>query len=95
MNELAAMTIMRYIEEYLFEPEWSWPQAEFYRRTYSRWAAYEILELVLDHPFIPADVVIDEFMLKMLYLSHTAENVNNSIMFSIAADAADEIRLIV
>jgi len=91
INEAAAMAIMRYIEEYLFEPKASWCKHEFEKRSYSWWAANEILEGVMDHPMSPADTIIEEFIFKMSLYSCVAEDSKVSFIFSIAQDTAEDI----
>lgn len=89
MNEAETMIIMRYIEEYLFEPGINWPKKEFDIRSYSRWVAYEILELIMDNPFISAESLIQGLIIKMIYLSCISDNNNNA--FTIAVDTAEDI----
>ena len=91
MNEEAVQVIIDYIDEYLFEPYANWPKNWFNQRTYSRWAANEILGLVIDNPLTPPSMVIDEFLVKMSYYSCVSENQNISIIFSTAVDTAENI----
>lgn len=90
-NEAATRLIITYIEECLFEPKASWCKHEFEKRSYSRWAANEILEGVMDHPMSPADIIIEEFILKMSLYSCVAEDSKVSFIFSIARDTAEDI----
>lgn len=95
MNEEAAQAITDYIEEYLFEPDANWPKSWFNQRTYSRWAANEILELIIDNPLTSPMIIIDEFLIKMSYYSCMSENQNISIIFSTAVDTAEDILCLV
>lgn len=90
-NELAVKSIITYMEECLFEPKTSWFKHEFEKRSYSRWAANEILEGVMDHPMSPADTIIEEFIFKMSLYSCVAEDSKASFIFSIAQDTAEDI----
>lgn len=94
MNEDAAIVIINYMEENLFEPKQNWPKDEFYRRSYSRWAANEILELVLKHPFDAAHSLIEGFFFQMLYFSHLSKSESANLIFSIAMETAEDILLL-
>lgn len=59
MNKDAVTAIDRYISEYLFEPFWNWPPYWFEERSYSRWAANEILERVKNSQEPPTEVIKD------------------------------------
>ena len=90
-NEIAIQAIMKYIEECLFEPRASWSKYEFEKRSYSRWAAYEILERIMDHPMTSADTIIEDFILKMSLYTHVTENTKVNFIFSTALDTAEDI----
>lgn len=91
MNELEVRAIRTYISEFLFEPQVNWPQLYFDERCYSIWAANEILQRILDHPFIPASKIIDEFAIKCSYFACFTENATANFIFSVALDVADDI----
>lgn len=92
MNDVAVSITMRYIDENLFEPQFKWPKIEFARRSYSRWAAYEILELLLDHPFYDAEILIEGFIMKMVYCTHVTENNGkSSFICTTTVDVAEDI----
>lgn len=90
MHDEEVITIFRYLEECLFEPMKDWPKEEFERRSYERWAAYEIVELLMDNPFTTADMVIDEFILKMIYFAYLAKEQKQQFIFAI--DVAETIQ---
>lgn len=90
MNDEAVIKIFRYLERYLFEPMKNWPKDEFEKRSYERWAAYEIIESLMNNPFTTADTVIDEFILKMISFAHLAKEQKQQFIFAI--DAAENIR---
>lgn len=94
MNESDILKIVKYMEECLFEPRLNWSKHWFENRTYSRWAADEILGLILDDPFTPSNVIIKKFIAKMESFSEVAEDTLASLIFSIAKDTAEEILLL-
>jgi len=67
----------------------NWPLCYFNQRSYSRWAANEILELVMDNPFSTPIDIIEEFIIKMDYFS--CIDLSTSLIFSIAKDTAEDI----
>ncbi len=91
MNDEAVITVLRYLEECLFEPMKDWPKEEFERRSYERWAAYEIVESLMDHPFATADTVISEFIVKMIYFASLAKE-QQKRQFIFAIDVAETIQ---
>ena len=90
-NESAVQAIINYTEESLFEPEASWPEYEFKQRSYSRWSAYEVLARVMDHPLTPPEVIIGEFIIKMVVCSYATGDKNKIFMFSVAQETAEAI----
>lgn len=92
MNDVAVSITMRYIDENLFEPRIRWSKVEFSRRSYARWAAHEILEVLMDHPFDDSEILIEDFIIKMFYCIHVAENNDkSSFVFVTAIDVAEDI----
>jgi hypothetical protein len=92
MTDEAIAIVVHYMEKFLFAPEKNWPKIEFDRRSYSRWAVNEILELLADHPFSPADAIIDGFIIRMSYFSCLVKNGDQR--FIVAIEAAEEIQSI-
>ena len=90
-SEAATRLIITYMEECLFEPKACWPKYWFEQRVYSRWAASEILELIMDHPLTPPDEVVYEFILKMVIYSEITESKEKRFIFSTAMDTAEDI----
>lgn len=86
--------ITNYIEECLFEPGVNWPEYWFSNRVYSRWAAYEILELIADNRLTPPDITVKEFIIKMKIYSYMAEGTKSEFIFSIAKAIAEDILLL-
>ena len=91
MNEDAALLIIEYMENYLFEPRKNWPAYWFEQRSFQRWAANEILELIMDHPLDSPDLIIDGFQLKMILFSCMTQSTKASQIFSIARETAESI----
>lgn len=86
MNELTVRALLDYLEE--DGPDISWPEEEFDAAAYSRWAASELVNAILDHPAEPAEDTIFEFVLKMQACVVMAREKPTGIPFSIAADFA-------
>lgn len=95
MNEIAIKEVMDYIENDLFEPGTSWPNHIFEERSYSRWAAYEIIQRLMDRPLDPPEITIEEFIFDMESYYAITENPRIEHIFSIAADIGKNILQIV
>ena len=55
-NDTAVQALLDYLRE-SDEPEIFWPRHHFEESCFSRWAAWEMIEAILDHPFDdPEDV---------------------------------------
>lgn len=85
------MTIYNYIEENLFAPARDWPEHEFRRRSYERWAAYKILKRILKAPEVEPFLVILYFRYQMDYLSRIREHSDAEFIFTTARNIVDEI----
>lgn len=101
MDEII-MKIQKYIDESLFEPHINWPKYEFLRRSYSRWAANEILCRILKEslkppPYITGfepeapSAIIREFIDEMDYYSDISTDVKKQRIFIIAKETAIDI----
>lgn len=90
-NEVAAYLIFECLEENLFEPNRQWPDDIFEERSYARWAAYELAEMLMDRPHESPDDIVQEFILKMQVMSAIATDPAKSRIFSIAAETAEDI----
>ena len=91
MNEIAIQEVKLYIEECLFEPRYNWPADIFEERSYSRWAAFEIIQRLMDQPFVSPILIIEGFMYEMASRSHIEEDLSKDHMFQIARDTAEDI----
>ena len=88
-NDTAVQALLDYLRE-SDEPEIFWPRHHFEESCFSRWAAWEMIEAILDHPFDDPEDVIEEFAIKMVLFSSIADGTDEGLIFSIAADFADE-----
>ena len=95
MSERAIMAILRHAEEHLFEPSQKWPRYEHEERSYSRWAAYEIIQLLMDRPLEDPRILIEGFMLQMISFSQRYDPRDGCNMFTVAADTANDILQII
>lgn len=94
MNELAVSVIQEYINKYLFEPRSNWPMYEFNVRSYSRWAANEIIGRIQNDSDRSPVNVISEFIREVdLYSEKTPTN-QSQLIFSVAKETAIDIILL-
>lgn len=103
MNDAVILqTIQDYIDEYLPAPQANWSKCEFDICCHARWAAYEIVERIIEEasklpPHITGQEskshieIIEEFMMEMDYYSEVSENKHSRLIFSIAKSIASEI----
>ena len=91
MNDLEISIVLRFIEDHLFEPGGSWSRQVLKERAYSRWAAYEIVRRLMDHPFDPVEVTIESFIFELIGAEYLAKNDKTAGMFSVAQDTAEDI----
>lgn len=91
MNETAIQKVINFIDEFLFEPTGRWPVEMFEERAYSRWAANEIIQRLLDCPFDAPEEVISRFIFEMSMNSHMATDEKKQRIFQIASETAMDI----
>lgn len=90
MNDSAIEKVIRYLDEQLFEPSHYWPSDIFEERSYSRWAACEVIQRLMDQPFEQPDTIVEAFIFEMSMYAYVG-GLSNRRMFSIARDAAEDI----
>ncbi len=91
----AASIILEYMDMHLFPPTFHWNKFEFKKRSYQQWAAYEIIERILDHPFDRALDIIENFMFEMyIYACCSDEDEHRTFIFQTAVETAEEIILL-
>ena len=76
--------ITNYINDCLFEPKANWSINWFKERSYSRWAANEILGLIIIDPLTQPTDIIYQFIINMNYYVCSLENANIRFIFSTA-----------
>lgn len=94
MNEAMVHAIIRYIDnidDFLFDPDEKRPAYWFDKRSYSLWAAEEVLRLVMDHPAEPPTMIAEAFMLNMTYLSGVAKSKEARFIFMFAMYSSGNI----
>lgn len=88
-NELAVIALCEYLYD-TGEPEVYWPQHWFEEVSFSRWAAGELIEAIMDHPFSPAMDTIEEFAIKMTAYRAASSGTDAEKIFKYAAEFAWE-----
>jgi hypothetical protein len=75
------------------EPDARWPEIEFNRAAYSRWAVDEILMLIVDHPEMSVLQVVNSFKNMMHeYSKYTScYNEDAKFIFDLAWEVASDI----
>lgn len=92
MYELEVETIQDYIDQCLFEPDYRWPKLEFERRSYSRWAASEILNRVqAEKDGRKVIDIIKEFLWEMDCHSEIDYDRHVAFIFETARETAEDI----
>ena len=91
MTDIAIQVIREYIDEYLFEPRNNWPSDIFEERAYARWAAFELINRIMDNPKEEPEKVIAKFLFDAIRLSNRTVNSEKARIFRIARDVAEEI----
>lgn len=102
MYDKDIFALQSYIEEFLFEPKSGWPKECFEDRSYSRWAAQEILERIIQEALQPPphitsrfprttiEIVVN-FIDDLSYLSNVREGSHHKRIFLYARYAAENI----
>lgn len=91
INELAAAKLVGFIEEHLFAPEASWDQHQFEKRSYQRWAAFELLERIMDHPLEEPEMLVEEFIITAGFYSGMNADSKTGFLFETAKETAEDI----
>ena len=88
-NDSAIYALIEFLYE-TPEPEVYWPQHWFEEVSFTRWAAGELMEAILNHPTVPALDTIEEFALKMTAYWANSDGTDAEKIFKYAADFAYE-----
>lgn len=73
------------------EPDIFQPDKDFKNLCFMRWTAAEMIEALLDNPAKDTDLVLEEFALKMMAFAAIAKGTDEGLIFSIAAEFADDV----
>lgn len=71
-NDTAVQALLDYLNE-SDEPEIYWPRHHFEESCFSRWAAWEMIEAIMDHPMKDPEDVIEEFALRWCFSHLSAD----------------------
>lgn len=88
-NDSVVYTLIRFLYE-TGEPEVYWPQHWFEEVSFTRWAAGELMEAIMDNPMVSAMDTIEEFAIKMTAYQATSDGTDAGKIFKYAADFAYE-----
>lgn len=91
MHEQAIQIITDYMNEHLFEASATWSKREFEKRSYARWAVFEILQEIMDSPYRQPICVLEEFICKTAMYANFSEKEKRSRRFQIAVEVAEEL----
>ena len=91
MNERALFVIEEYMYD-LFEPGKNWPEYEFRKRSYQRWAAEELSKCIRKHPNESVLKTVEDFVRKTKeYSEIDHDDRNDSFIFQVACDVTTDI----
>lgn len=88
----AVKTIQNYIQCEIPEPSIAWSMHEFQRRSYARWAAFELLDKISDNPFTPADEIAGRFLFDLMLCAKDSSSTQYFIICT-AMDTIEDIIL--
>ena len=86
----AAEIVAKYIQTNLSAPQIEWGRREFDQRIYERWAAEEILGLLLNSGERDPVAVVDGYLLGIIAATSVCLD-NKKLIFSSAIHTAEEI----
>ena len=90
-HDMAIKELEEYMQIYLFEPGANWSEYYFKERSYSRWAANEILTRLKEERKLTPVEITEEFISEMDDFSCMNKNPDSKLIFSIARDRAKDI----
>lgn len=70
MNEIAIAKVNAYIDERLFAPSRSWSDYKFEQRSYERWAAFEVIDILVRSRPQDAYANLQRLLLNTIIFSH-------------------------
>ena len=92
MNDHAIKFVQGCLNNY-FDPPYDsqWSESEKIQITFSKWALEEILSLIFDNPFTPAEETVENLAFRFrVYVEASATN-NQRLIFTIAAETAEDL----
>lgn len=93
MNEVSISVIQTYINDCLFDPARNWPECEFSRRSYARWAANEVLRRIQESDENPLDI-FDDFIAEMDDYADQSEDNSIRFIFDTAKETIEDLALL-
>ena len=90
----AVSIIKCYVDEYLPCPSFTWSKAEFQKRSYQRWAVYEICDRILDSPLTDPLITIEKFILETTIYACYSEDEHRNFIFQNAVETAEKLSLL-
>lgn len=73
------------------EPQANWPEEEFERRIYGRYAIDEIMKRIMDDPFVSPVEVANSFSMEARLLKNETDIPQKSSMFGAIQEAAEDL----
>ena len=89
-----AADILSYLFGFLNDTDYMsarWPKSRFELVSLKRWAASELIEAILDHPYTDADDIVFEFWMQMCCYRIEAKNERAVRIFDVAANFAEHL----
>ncbi len=90
-TDLAVQYLLGYIDEHLFEPKLSWPQHDFQVRSFSRFAALELMNRLLDHPTMDPIYIAEIFIIETELYKDLAEGTQWQLQVYVANKVGKDI----
>lgn len=91
MIEDALIKIQNYVDTYLYEPLKNWNKYDIQKRSYERWAAYEIMNSILDHPIDDPVWTIENYMFTVGMYADLDPLAKENGPFMVAIEVAEEL----
>lgn len=83
--------IQSYIEQHCSIPNTPCNTNLFKKRSYRRWAAYEVYNLILDKPFEDANTIIEDFIFLLMAYNTFDHSDQCSMVFHCALETAETL----
>lgn len=95
MCESAIAKLFQCLDENLMEPVGWWPESEFEERVMARWAVYEIINAIIEHPSTEPYSVVEKFMVDMMDRACMARTPEQERIYTIAVNTAEDVLTII